>query len=394
MAISQNYPSVTPSLNLDFAKSKFLDPRITFTRASVGTYVGADGLIKSASSGAARFTHNPFTGESLGLLIEESRTNIRTYSSSINASNNYRIYGTPSYNTSETKAPDGTNTATKITGAGSAAGFDTYDNDYGNNQGVTQTYSVFVKNVNATSVRLGFSGEYVFTFATETGSGTGGFEKYPNGWYRIWATVEKSNQFLYQNLYMNGAAATTDSIYVWGAQNENASSPSSYIPTEASSVTRAAESATMTGTNFSSWYNTPIGGGTIFASYRCPPSFIGGSNPGNIWSFDGGGVRWLANWGPFQVYDGSAVVAVSPTNTLTSPVQEACAVERNGSLTSESVARNGIIYSTTGNVTTVGMNQLSIGFTSNTSTYLNGTISHIVYWKSKLTDSQLQSLTR
>ena len=36
------------SLDLPFARTKTLDPRITFTRASSGTYVGADGLIKSA----------------------------------------------------------------------------------------------------------------------------------------------------------------------------------------------------------------------------------------------------------------------------------------------------------------------------------------------------------
>jgi hypothetical protein len=42
---SQNvFPSVRPTLDLDFANSKTLDPRITFTRASGGSYVGADGL--------------------------------------------------------------------------------------------------------------------------------------------------------------------------------------------------------------------------------------------------------------------------------------------------------------------------------------------------------------
>ena len=80
MSVSQNFPEVRPTLNLNFARSKTLDPRITFTRASTGTYVGSDGLIKTAVADEARFDHDPETGESLGLLIEGSRTNLINYS--------------------------------------------------------------------------------------------------------------------------------------------------------------------------------------------------------------------------------------------------------------------------------------------------------------------------
>ena len=64
-----NYPTVRPSLTLDFQKSKQLDPRISFSRASGATYLNPDtGLITLASEHEARF-------EKDGLLIEESRTN-------------------------------------------------------------------------------------------------------------------------------------------------------------------------------------------------------------------------------------------------------------------------------------------------------------------------------
>jgi hypothetical protein len=66
-----DFPNVLPTLDLDFANSKTLDPRIDFTRASGGSYVGADGLIKYAGVNEARFDHDPVTGESLGLLVEE-----------------------------------------------------------------------------------------------------------------------------------------------------------------------------------------------------------------------------------------------------------------------------------------------------------------------------------
>ena len=81
MTIKHLYPTQRPSLDLDFANSKRLDPRITFTRGSTATYVDAEGVIQSAANNEARFNHNPVTGESLGLLVEESRergTRIRT----------------------------------------------------------------------------------------------------------------------------------------------------------------------------------------------------------------------------------------------------------------------------------------------------------------------------
>ena len=71
-----------PSLDLRFAEDKSLVDATTgsnlvdFTRASSGTYVGSDGLIKTATTNEARFDHNPDTLESLGLLVEEERTNL------------------------------------------------------------------------------------------------------------------------------------------------------------------------------------------------------------------------------------------------------------------------------------------------------------------------------
>lgn len=63
------------TLDLDFAQNKSIGNLVTFSRATVGTYVGSDGLIKTAAVNEPRFDHDPVTGESLGLLIEEERTN-------------------------------------------------------------------------------------------------------------------------------------------------------------------------------------------------------------------------------------------------------------------------------------------------------------------------------
>jgi hypothetical protein len=49
------------------------------------------------------------------------------------------------------------------------------------------------------------------------------------------------------------------SAYLWGAQLEQGSFPTSYIPTQASTRTRAADNASITGKNFSEWYNQDEG---------------------------------------------------------------------------------------------------------------------------------------
>ncbi len=51
MSINQNFPTIRPTLNLNFARSKTLDPRITFERSSTATYVGAGGRYNPGGNG-------------------------------------------------------------------------------------------------------------------------------------------------------------------------------------------------------------------------------------------------------------------------------------------------------------------------------------------------------
>ena len=69
---------VRPTFSRDFAGEKTLNngtgPAITFTRASDATFFDANGTLQTASNDAPRFDHSG--GSSLGLLIEEARTNL------------------------------------------------------------------------------------------------------------------------------------------------------------------------------------------------------------------------------------------------------------------------------------------------------------------------------
>ena len=76
---SKDLPNVRPVADFNFAATKVLDNRINFSRGSGATYTDEMGVVRYAPHNVPRFDHDPTTGESLGLLIEESRTNQMIY---------------------------------------------------------------------------------------------------------------------------------------------------------------------------------------------------------------------------------------------------------------------------------------------------------------------------
>lgn len=64
-----------PYTEIDFTRMVF-DSRVVFTRASTGTYFDAAGVMQTAAVDEPRIDHDPFTGEVLGLLVEDARTNL------------------------------------------------------------------------------------------------------------------------------------------------------------------------------------------------------------------------------------------------------------------------------------------------------------------------------
>ena len=260
------YPTVRPSLTLDFQKSKQLDPRITFSRSSSATYVEG-GVIKYADEHQARF-------EDDGLLIEERRTNSFLQSKDFSSS-----WGA----TFATKtlaagvAPDGTTTACKLTPDG------TFASHYmGQTQTVTTaSFSVFAKADGYDYARVYIAqGWAQFNLVTGTvvqeGTiGIGSIEPFPDGWYRLKvqniSVGTATNYRFYSDESVGDGNYAGDGVsgtLFWGAQLEDAAFSTSYIPTAGSEEIRSADIAQITGDNFSSWYNQ--GEGTVQVKYSSP----------------------------------------------------------------------------------------------------------------------------
>jgi len=239
---SDDYPTIEPSLRLDFANARALDPRITFTRASTATYVGRDGLVKYAGEDEARFDHDPETLESLGLLIEESRTNYVENSIDFNAgdwafNSGGTAPGIPVCTPNSGTAPDGSNTATRLvasTGGGSSNSDLSQIRSNRDNTSRAQV-SVWMKSNTGADQNVWASGFDSPVVTTEWKRFTGGSTD-----WRIGARGDLSDENV--------------DILIWGAQVEdgdkNTGFCTSYIPTSGSTVTRALEYGYTTNMDF------------------------------------------------------------------------------------------------------------------------------------------------
>jgi hypothetical protein len=293
--------SIQPGFRLDFVNSNILDPRITFTRASSGTYTNNIGVVSTASNNTPRFDYNPTTLGCNGLLIEGPSTNLLTYSAAIGGTNwYYNNSPGPTITLNAATAPDNTTTASLYV-PGTTSGF--YDANQAPSPKLTDntsySFSVWVKLSGAffsiihlqigNNAAGGVNSGYVNTWIQLTGSGSvlstsnsgtatsasASVTAYPNGWYRctvtgipsVGATVTSSFVTIRPSLAngdnnMASGGDGTSGYYFWGAQLEQNTAykiaPSTYIPTTSASASRASELAIMTGSFLSSIYNPSV----------------------------------------------------------------------------------------------------------------------------------------
>jgi hypothetical protein len=393
-----------PTLDLNFAGTKILDPSVTFTRASIGTFVGSNGLIQTAATNEARFDHNPTTGESLGLLVEEARTNLLVSSEEFDNVSWTKYNSTVT--TNSVTAPNNTTTADTIASAAATAQIGTSQNFIATAAAYTVSY--YVKANGAQYVQLLWSGFVSADYANfDLSNGTvsagtnlsASIQSVGGGWYRISITTTLAVTLLAAFLFLidtatAGRAGTftgngSSGVYLWGAQAELGSFPTSYIPTTTATVTRAADVASITGSNFSSFYNQTDG--TLFAEYRTPASDTCGiagfnNNTANerieLLSSTADPKMLVVDNGTSQAdLDGGTIVASTMTKTaMAYAVNDFSIVHAAGAAVTD----------TNGTLPTV--DRLLIG-ANQAGNYQSGCTKRLTYWPVRLQNSTLQAIT-
>lgn len=249
-------PVIFPVVRSDIINSGVVDPRFSFSRASDGTYCDKFGVIRNAGAGVPRIDYDPVTGECRGLLIEEQRTNLLKYSEQFDNA----AWGKENCIISANliTAPDGTVTADKIQETTTTNYFAVAQNPSGQFS-TTYTYSCYAKAAERNFLFFNFSvvganGTFNLTTGVtqvKSGSLVLSATSVGNGWWRCTATFTTPSSGSNVLYLVVGAAinSTTDiyagtagyGIYIWGAQLEAGSFPTSYIPTTTASATRAAD---------------------------------------------------------------------------------------------------------------------------------------------------------
>ena len=337
-------------------------------------------------SGAPRFDHDPVTGESLGLLIEEARTNLVTYSEQLNQ---WGRGPNTTVTTNAATAPDGTNTADRLQMSASGGTYAGSNNFILN--GRTYTGSVYVKAVTPGTndqFTLSFGGESPVN-ATSTFTATG-------EWQRFEATKTPSLSSATRPFVINneGDNFAVD-IYVWGVQVEEASFATSYIPTTSSQVTRAADVVEITGTDFSSFYNQSEG--TVFAEYNVLRDKTGFSQ--FIYDFSDGTNNNAIR--QFKRSNNNETVSTARTNgniqgriegNTNTPFNERYKTAYALDGTDAQRAIKGIASSEFG-VSMPTVDRLRLGGRQDNTFLANCHISRFVYFPTRLTDALLQAIT-
>ena len=402
--VTADYPTIKPSLSLNFAKSRALDSRITFTRSTIATYIDRSGLVKYAGVNEPRFDHDPLTGESLGLLLEETRTNIFRNSDFSGGTTDWTIGSWDgsnlSYGTENVVLPTGeTGPAWYVERTGNRSSAHWHQNYHSYPTNTRVAWSVWGKGQGAFNMRRLSGWTVVSTNASDYGdpNNSTSFTLSPTEWRRFVVIMDAGGSVGYP--YFASESQTQGvRCHYWGAQIEEGQFVSSFIKSPTGSgATRAADNAEIM---YDGWYDN--------SSSVKPSTFVGkfqtynlvatrmvaeGSNGSTLKDFS---MNTLANSSNFQfVHRYTANDSYDNTEgsgiTINTPVTFAFSYDgTGGDITgSANSSTPNVGTDDLGTTSQAGGDRMRIGSRGNNSLYLNGTIAELRYYKFKASSAQL-----
>jgi hypothetical protein len=409
-----------PTFQRDFAQFKTLNhatgPNITFTRASDATFFDADGVLQTAANDTPRFDHDPATGASRGLLIEEQRTN-----SIRNSQAGGAVVGAPGTLPTHWLVVNSVGTSREVVGTGSENGMNYVDirftgtpaNTNPNSvsfegstqvaalQNQTWTTSASVALVggtltNVTNVGIGFIEASSGGTALASGAITSFTPTTTLTRYVGTRTLTEASTAFYRPLVrfspQNTVTAIDFTLRIAAPQLEQGAFATSYIPTTTAAATRAADSAIVT--PVSSFYNEAEG--TLFAEFL---SGVDLSGPRVVQIDDeasssiqiiaaasaGAGAYFFTN--------------ISGVNKATAPTSNPNLVANTIYKVAGSVSSAGVFASRDGETAAqsangeypTGLTRMIMGGSGVTA--LNGFIRKIAYWPKRLSNTLLEQLS-
>ena len=367
---------------------------------TASTYIPTE----NARSAAPRFDHDPTTGESLGLLIEESRTNYIDNSTTLSFPfiGNGGTGVAPQVNTTTAVGPDGVSAS--ITRCQFDRGVGNSNTDYtliGFNNLITASaqycQSVWLKSNDTNNYNIqfydfgGFKGDEITVTPQWQRFILDANTSYKNSNDTANATpdlvIGLRNDPSNSNFYTGNTNSQTADILVWGPQIENGSFVTSYIPTTGTALTRSADVASISGSDFSNWYNQ--GEGTVFSETKGKVTSGGGRDVVDISDGSGSGNRILLRDHQFFITNSTVIqVNIGFTDTLNN-TKTAAAFTLNDAV----IYSDGVNKGTDTSLTLPTVDRIHIGSYNGGGEQLCGCISRLTYFPERLPDSTLQTIT-
>jgi len=396
---AQNYSFYTANADASFSYTGdgssgiYIYGAQLFDSASLDPYVPTPGAAPSSTAFyGPRFDYDPVTLAPKGILVEEARTNLILQSQFVSGWSTNA--GTTTFNASGVTSPDGTANGRTVNDTSAAAAAYVFQ-AVSFTSGTVYSMSVYVKKGVSTYFQIQSftqAGLARFNLATNTLDAISGIvtsatiTNAGGGWYRCTATMTASATASNNVGYGDFEAGPTGDLFsVYGAQLEAGAFATSYIPTVASTVTRSADVATITGSLFSQWYTQPQG------------TFVMNTTPVNngcyaLAATDGTAneeiiVRYASTGSAAVVRDGGTIQANFGTGVLTG--KNALAYNTNDF----AVSTNGGAAATDTSGTVPTNNQVSLGRAFDGSLNINGHIRSIDYYPARLANFQIQALT-
>jgi uncharacterized protein (DUF2164 family) len=413
-------PSVNPTLDLDFANNDYTiydsfansytdKPYADMLTVTNGVATGFDaiGVLRNSVANNIRLVFDPETGVSQGALVEPAATNLLLRSEEFDNASWGKTRSSITANT--IVAPDGTLTGDSFVIDTTAATTHALAQSVSVVSGTSYTFSIHAKSKEISQINMRFNAGFPtgnVTFDLVNGTlGTGGtidaatITPVGNGWYRCSftqtanATLSVAAQIFLAvgNSITIASANGFDSVFVWGAQLETGSVPTSYIKTEASTVTRVAdvinrttglETNVLQGTIFTEFISQNLGNSVVSLGNNTAVNRIriGVDSSGNILG---------------QVFVGSVTQALLTINiggtgeSLNKKVKAAITYKENEIV----VYANGIASSVDNTASIPQITTLRLGNAVLAQQSLIGTISKIELYPRALTEAECIALT-
>ena len=351
-----------------------------FARTSTATRINSSGLVSNVATGVPRISYDS-NGENGHILLEPTSTNILEYSEDFSQ---WILQDSAAVSTESYTSPSGDNTA-KLIDLSANSNARLVEN-FGNNS-TTYTLSFYLKKHQDDSdgtFPIGYYNgtDYIKTYVNLT-----------NAWQRFSITfTNPSSGALGYGLTRRGTTSdeTLTRCYAWGAQLEELSYATSYIPTlTGSQETRATETATGAGS--ADLINSTEG--VLYAEIARTEN---DTNAGIISLNDGSNSNLVSIYYfsndkiAFDIFSSSPPLSQSVTISNTSNFNKIALKYKSGDI---ALWVNGVeVITRTETISLSGLNNLDFRYGNNTFTFY-GKCKALAVFNEALSDSELTQLT-